>query len=80
MSRRSPDAVGIPSQYDPSWDASTSRPKLTEFKQYTNNGYSMLHNLIANLVLKKVTGNNDATISLMAVPQDAEDKPLDRFS
>jgi len=40
----------------------------------------MLHNLIANLVLKKVTGNNDATISLMAVPQDAEDKPLDRFS
>jgi hypothetical protein len=32
----------------------------------------MLHNLIANIVLKITTGNNAATISLMAVPEQAE--------
>jgi hypothetical protein len=45
---------------------------IYNYNQYVNNGYSYLHNLIANLVLKEATGNNAATISLMAVPEEAE--------
>lgn len=40
----------------------------------------MLHNLIANVVLKKVTNNNDATISIMAVPEPSATSELDTFS
>lgn len=40
----------------------------------------MLHNLIANFVLKQATGKQDATISLMTIPMDAATKPLDLFS
>lgn len=39
------------------------------YKQYAYNGYAMLHNLIANVVLKQTTGRNDATISLMTAPE-----------
>jgi ABC-type Na+ efflux pump permease subunit len=55
-------------------------PRLINFEQYTQNGYSMLQNLIANLILKETTGKNDATISLMAIPEQAENQKLDAFS
>jgi ATP-binding cassette subfamily A (ABC1) protein 3 len=32
----------------------------------------MLQNMIANIVLKQATGVNSATISLMAVPEEAD--------
>ena len=40
----------------------------------------MLHNLVANVVLKISTGNDAATISLMAVPELATTTSLDAFS
>lgn len=75
-----PFSVGIPSQLFPSWDPSQVSPLLINYKQYAYNGYSMLQNLIANIVLKEVTGVNDATISLMAVPLEADVTQLDAFS
>lgn len=55
-------------------------PRLINFEQYTQNGYSTLQNLIANLILKETTGKSDATISLMAIPEQAENQKLDAFS
>lgn len=40
----------------------------------------MLQNLIANIVLKEATGVKSATISLMAVPMEADIQQLDSFS
>jgi hypothetical protein len=40
----------------------------------------MLHNLIANIVLRISTGDNAATISLMAVPELSAAIELDSFS
>jgi len=75
-----PFSVNIPSQLTPSWDASQNEPKLLNYDQYANNGYSMLQNLIANIVLKEATGVKSATISLMAVPMEADVQQLDSFS
>jgi hypothetical protein len=47
---------------------------------YAYRGYSMLQNMIANIVLKQATGVNAATISLMAVPEEADIQQLDPFS
>jgi hypothetical protein len=65
------DGKGVPNQRNPSWDPAQTIPRLDNYKQYAYNGYSMLQNLIANIVLKEVTQVNSATISLMLVPEQA---------
>lgn len=47
---------------------------------YSARGYSALQNIIANVILKQVTNNNDATISLMTIPEPSATQELDTFS
>lgn len=75
-----PIRVGIPTQLKPAWDPSQSTPQILAYRSYTEKGYSLLHNLIANFILKRATKNDDATISLMTVPIEADVSPLDLFS
>ena len=65
-------SVGVPSQLANSYNPTQTEPRLTNYDQYSRNGYSMLQNMIANIVLKQATGVNSATISLMAVPEEAD--------
>jgi len=41
---------------------------MTAFETYSRRGYAYLHNLMANQVLKSVTGDQEAGISLMTSP------------
>ena len=72
--------MGIPSQLYPSWSPSVTEPRFGNYELYANNGYAMLQNLIANVVLKYATNNPAATISLMAVPEPSATTQLDAFS
>ena len=41
---------------------------MTSFEAYSRRGYAYLHNLMANQVLKYVTGDQQAGITLMTSP------------
>lgn len=75
-----PYSVGIPNQQNPVYDPTENQPLVRNYDQYSYNGYARVQNLIANIVLKETTGNNDATISLMATPIEAEQAKLDYFN
>lgn len=49
-------AIGIPYQNLPEWSASANIPKLKNYLQYSLDGYSLLQNTIANMVLRESTG------------------------
>jgi hypothetical protein len=72
--------MGVPDQRNPSWDPAQVIARRDNYKQYSYNGYSMLHNLAANIALKESTGVNDATISMMLAPEQANQEDLDDFS
>ena len=54
-------------------------PDMNSFEQYSRRGYSYLHNLMAVQVLKQVTGNEDANISMMTSPVPGAVKVQDDF-
>ena len=43
-------------------------PDMEAYENYNRRGYSYLHNLIANIVLKHTTGNPQALVSMMVSP------------
>ncbi|MFO0116569.1 MAG: hypothetical protein ACK521_02780 [bacterium] len=45
-------SVGVPSQLANSYNPTQTEPRITNYDQYSRNGYSMLQNMIANIVLK----------------------------
>jgi hypothetical protein len=45
-------SVGVPSQLTASYTPTQTEPRFTNYEQYAENGYSMLQNMIANIVLK----------------------------
>ena len=61
-------ANGIPLQTNPVYNPTRMAPDMNGFEQYSRRGYAYLHNLMANQVLKHVTGDPDANISLMTSP------------
>ena len=49
--------VGIPATSGAAWSPSVSAPNKGAYLLYTQNGFSYLQNLIANMVLREVTAN-----------------------
>jgi len=43
-------------------------PDMNSFEAYQRRGYAYLHNLVANQILKKLTDNKEANISIMTAP------------
>ena len=61
-------ANGIPSQANYVQNPTRMAPDMNSFEQYSRRGYAYLHNIMAVQVLKQVTGNEDANISMMTSP------------
>ena len=61
-------ANGIPDQQQSVFNPARQAPNMNAFEQYSRRGFAYLHNLMANQVLIKVTGDASANISLMTSP------------
>ena len=72
-------ATGIPNTQIPAYDPIQTTPDVAAYSQYIRRGYETLHNLAANVILKLQTGNDDASISLLAKPMPAETSTSDSF-
>ena len=59
---------GMPRQTYASYDSSAYMPNTGDYLLYQLNGFSYLQNWVANLILKRTTGKNDASIMAMMVP------------
>ena len=60
-----PFSNGIPSQSNPVWEPNTVKPDMNSFEIYQRRGYSVLHSIMANSILKAKTKDNDANIAIM---------------
>lgn len=58
----------IPNQQLPVYNPSVMAPDMHGFENYSRRGFAYLHNVMANQVLKTVTGDEEATIALMTAP------------
>ena len=61
-------ANGMPNQSRYVYDPTRMAPNMNAFEQYSRRGYAYLHNVMANQVLKQVTGDPEANISVMTAP------------
>ena len=51
-------ANGIPLQQNPVYSPTDMAPNMNGYEQYSRRGFAYLHNLMANQVLKEVTGDD----------------------
>lgn len=58
----------IPRQTRKSYDSSAYLPNTGDYLLYQLNGFSYLQNWVANIILKRSTGKDDASIMAMMVP------------
>jgi ATP-binding cassette subfamily A (ABC1) protein 3 len=74
----------MPDQVIAAYDEFIANPDLQNFKFYTNKGYSKLHNMIANLILREKfpdeKDNHLATISNLIIPNRGEDYEQNDFA
>lgn len=58
----------IPNQKRPVWNSYEYTPEIEEYFMWTQQGFAHMQNWVANTILKRRTGVDDATIVAMAVP------------
>mmetsp|Transcript_11778 Transcript_11778/g.14935 ORF Transcript_11778/g.14935 Transcript_11778/m.14935 type:complete len:124 (-) Transcript_11778:4884-5255(-) len=75
-----PNSIGIPNTQKPAYDPLATVPDLSGFQDYLSRGYTTLHNLAANIVLKLETGEKNAKISLLTAPMPATNNTKDSYS
>ena len=75
-----PNSIGIPNTQNAAYNPLQKVPDTKGFVDYMTRGYSMLHNLAANVVLKIESENDDATISILAAPVPASSNTSDPFT
>ena len=75
-----PNSIGIPNTQNDAYNPLQKVPDTKGFVDYLTRGYSMLHNLAANVVLKIESQKDDATISLLAAPMPASSDTSDPFT
>lgn len=80
-----PNSIGIPNTQKAAYNPLATTPDTAGFVDYMTRGYSMLHNLAANIVLKLETEQNmpnanaDPTITLLGAPMPASSNTTDPF-
>lgn len=75
-----PNSIGIPNTQNAAYNPLATTPDTKGLVDYMTRGYSTLHNLAANVVLKLESNNNDATISLLVAPMPASSDTNDPFT
>jgi hypothetical protein len=71
--------VGIPATSGAVWSPSVSSPDRKAFFLYSQSGFNYLQNLIANMVLREVTGIPAAQINFMSIPIPSDNSTSDSF-
>jgi hypothetical protein len=61
----------------PAWSPTASNPDIKAFNQSAQNGYSFIQNIVANELLKAVTGVPTASINIMASPVPSDKLIID---
>ena len=74
-----PNSIGIPNTQKDAYNPLARTPDTKGFVDYLNRGYSVIHNLAANIVLKLETGKADANIALLSAPMPASADITDPF-
>ena len=64
-------SMGIPATEVPAYNPLQTVPSTDGFTDYLNRGYSVLHNLAANVVLKLETNEASAKITMLTAPLPA---------
>ena len=68
---------GIPETAKPAYDPLKTIPDTGDFTDYLTRGYSTLHNLAANVVLKLETNDATAKISVLSAPLPSSNDQTD---
>lgn len=71
--------MGIPETATPAYNPLQTIPDTSGFVDYLNRGYSILHNLAANVVLKLETNDANARISMLSAPLPSNNDTTDDF-
>lgn len=71
--------MGIPNTKTPAYDPLQTVPDTSGFTFYLNRGYSVLHNLAANVLLKLETSEDNAIITVLNAPMPANNNKTDPF-
>lgn len=58
----------IPNQKPKIWNSYEYAPDIDDYREYTQNGFALLQNWVANTILKRKTGVSTASIVSMVVP------------
>ena len=74
-----PQAIAIPDTQGPAYNPLATKASTDGFTDYLEKGYSLLHNLAANVILKLETGTDNAHISVLNVPVTATTGDSDAF-
>lgn len=74
-----PNSIGIPNSQKPAYDPIATKGSAKGFTDYLERGYSVLHNLAANVVLKIETDTDNAKISLLSIPMIGSTGDSDAF-
>lgn len=75
-----PNSIGIPNSQKAAYSPLQTTPDTKGFVDYLTRGYSVLHNLAANVVLKIETGDDNAIITLLSAPMPASSNTSDPFT
>lgn len=75
-----PAAINIPNTQKPAYNPLQVSPELSGFNDYLTRGYSTLHNLAANVVLKIEMDDPNAQITMLNAPMPATFTSTDDFS
>lgn len=64
-------SVGIPDTSGPAYNELSTTPDVKSYEKWFRRGFSTLHNLAANVLLKIYSETETATITLIADPMDS---------
>ena len=64
-------SVGIPDTKGPAYDPLSTAPEIQAYEKWFRRGFSTLHNLAANVLLKMDTGVTTASITMIADPMSS---------
>ena len=70
----------IPDQDTPSYAPSQRIPGIDSYIKYSFNGFSYMQNWVANTILKRKTGKDDASIVAMTIPQESKISEFDLYA
>ena len=73
-------SVGMPNQLNPVYNPTTAAPNLNDYLMLSQRGFVYLQNLAANIILQEETGNNNAQIALMTLPENPTGTKSDAFA